>query len=99
MALAAFLAIASVATVMPLGVNERLEEYARILDEVPVRAILMDERPHAPLTRLAEERGLTLLRATAAKRRAGRVPAQRAPPGARSRHAPDTAWMTTRSTR
>jgi oxalate---CoA ligase len=63
MALATFLTVASIATVLPVAPHEQPDEYVRILDEIPVRAVVMEDRPHAPLTRLADERGLTLLRA------------------------------------
>lgn len=63
-ALAVLLAVASVATPLPVPAHEQPEEYARVLDALPIRAAVMEERPDAALTMLARQRGITLIRAT-----------------------------------
>lgn len=60
-ALAVLLAVSAVATPLPVPAHEQPEEYARVLDALPVRAVVMEERPDAALTALARARGITLL--------------------------------------
>ena len=60
-ALAVLLAVSSVATALPVPAHEQPEEYARVLDALPVRAVVMEERPDAALTALVRDRGITLL--------------------------------------
>lgn len=67
-ALAVLLSVCSVATPLPMPAHEQPEEYARVLDALPVRAVLMEERPDAALTMLARQRGIPLMRVV---RRAG----------------------------
>jgi acyl-CoA synthetase (AMP-forming)/AMP-acid ligase II/thioesterase domain-containing protein/acyl carrier protein len=62
-ALTVLLAVSSVATPLPVPAHEQPEEYARVLDALPIRAVVMEERPDAALTRLVRDRGLTLLEA------------------------------------
>jgi acyl-CoA synthetase (AMP-forming)/AMP-acid ligase II/thioesterase domain-containing protein/acyl carrier protein len=62
-ALAVLLAVSSVATPLPVPAHEQPEEYARVLDALPIRAVVMEERPDAALTALVRDRGITLLQA------------------------------------
>ncbi len=62
-ALAVLLAVSSVATPLPVPAHEQPEEYARVLDTLPIRAVVMEERPEAALTALVRERRITLLEA------------------------------------
>jgi oxalate---CoA ligase len=60
-ALWAFLAVSRVATAFPVPVHDQPEEYARLVDLVNAKAIVMEERPNSPLAALARERDLTLV--------------------------------------
>ena len=62
-ALAVLLAVSSVATPLAVPAHEQPEEYARVLDTLPIRAVVMDERPEAALTTLVRDRGITLFEA------------------------------------
>jgi acyl-CoA synthetase (AMP-forming)/AMP-acid ligase II/thioesterase domain-containing protein/acyl carrier protein len=62
-ALAVLLAVSAVATPLPVPAHEQPEEYARVLDALPVRAVVMEERPDAALTATVRARGITLLEA------------------------------------
>ena len=62
-ALAVLLAVSSVASPLPVPAHEQPEEYARVLDALPVRAVVMEERPDAALTALVRNRGITLFQA------------------------------------
>ena len=62
-ALAVLLAVSSVATPLPVPAHEQPEEYARVLDALPIKAVVMDERPDAALTVLVQDRGIALLEA------------------------------------
>ena len=62
-ALAVLLAVSAVATPLPVPAHEQPEEYARVLDALPIRAVVMEERPDAALTALVRDRGIMLLRA------------------------------------
>lgn len=62
-ALAVLLSVASVATPLPVPAHEQPEEYARLLDALPIRAVVIEERPDANLTMLARQRGISVMRA------------------------------------
>lgn len=62
-ALTVLLAASAVATPLPVPAHEQPEEYARVLDALPVRAVVMEERPDAALTALVRARGIMLLEA------------------------------------
>lgn len=62
-ALAGLLSIASVATPLPMPAHEQPEEYARVLDALPIRAVVMGDRPDAALAALARQRGIAVMRA------------------------------------
>lgn len=68
-ALAVLLAVASVATPLPVPAHEQSEEYARVLDALSIRAVVMGDRPDATLATLARGRGIAIMRAV--PRRAG----------------------------
>lgn len=61
-AMLATLAIASVATALPVPALDQDTEYERLLDAVDVRAVLLDDRPDAAIGRIAARHCLTTVR-------------------------------------